>query len=236
MNCNIIRGLAVSALLIVAPLSTANAADAPGSTWTGVYFGGTVGYGWGKSQQYDPLGNATAPYSMQGVVGGPELGFNWQYNRLVLGLEADFSWSGINGGGITTPTWGCGGVIGAPTPACTTAVQWFATQRGRAGYLVTDSLLAYGTGGGAEASVENSIPGCPAPGFCGFITTAKTRTGWTAGGGLEYRFTQWMSLKAEYLHVNIGQYQWTTFLAGTDPGLSYAHFDVVRVGLNYKFW
>lgn len=207
---------------------------APVYNWTGFYIGGTLGYGWGTSRQYDPLGDSTGQYSINGPVGGAEVGYNWQYQKVVLGLEADFSAANINGAGLTTPTWGCTGAIGTPPAGCSTTVDWFATQRGRVGYLVTDSLLAYGTAGIAEARVADAITSicalCTAP-----PTGTVTHSGWTAGGGLEYRFNQNVSAKIEYLHVDIGQYQWFTFLGGTDPGYSYARFDVVRGGLNWHF-
>jgi outer membrane immunogenic protein len=75
MNCNNIRRLAASALLIVAPFSVANAADmalkapppapvAAPYNWTGFYLGGNVGYGWGHSSNnwnFLALGNSGKP-------------------------------------------------------------------------------------------------------------------------------------------------------------------------------
>lgn len=230
--------LALISILLGAPAFAADMAAkalpampmAAAPNWTGLYVGLTAGGGWGNSRQYDPLGNSSSRYRVGGALGGVELGYNWQINQIVLGAEADFSWADISGAGFTTPTWGCGG------QGCQTSVNWLATQRGRIGYLLTSSLMAYGTGGVAEASVGNSLPPCPGPGLGGCADTAHTRTAWTAGAGLEYQFSSHVSAKVEYLFVNFGQFQWTTFLGGTDPGLTYVHdLNIVRAGLNYKF-
>jgi outer membrane immunogenic protein len=218
-------GLVMAAdMRVKAPLLKAPAAL---PSWTGFYIGATGGYGWGDSRQYDQLGDTSAGYNITGAVGGGEAGYNWQMNQIVLGLEVDISAAHIFGGGNSTTNYSC-----LVAGGCETNVSWFATQRARAGFLVSNSLLAYVTGGAAEARVENLIVG----GTCsGCVVTTQTRTGWTAGGGLEYQFAPHVTLKAEYLYVDIAQYQWTTFLGGTDPGLSFARFGVARGGLNYRF-
>src|SRR3984893_12650504 len=66
---------------------------APLFNWSGFYIGGHGGYGWGTGAGGSP----------PGFVGGGQLGFNYQIDRLVLGAEADISVSGIDGtaGGVT---------------------------------------------------------------------------------------------------------------------------------------
>jgi len=110
-----------------------------------------------------------------GVLGGGQLGYNYQYNsKVVIGVETDFQGSGINSaskingisyglqpyqGGSNSP------VAGAVTTAQGTSVvqsglDWLGTVRGRLGYLFTPNLLVYGTGGfaygGAYANISQS--------------------------------------------------------------------------------
>lgn len=57
-------------------------------------------------------------------------------------------------------------------------VEWFGTVRGRAGIaLLNSQFLVYGTGGFAYGRVKQA-------GF--FNEYSDTRTGWTAGGGVEW--------------------------------------------------
>jgi outer membrane immunogenic protein len=103
-------------------------------------------------------------------------------------------------------------------------VTWFGTVRGRLGFLPTDRLLIYGTGGFAFGRIEaNSlltvgsgiigatggfgfncaIPAGTLPNCFGG-NSSRTATGWTAGAGFEYALSQNISLKAEYLYVSLG--------------------------------
>jgi outer membrane immunogenic protein len=114
MKRNIVGGLAVSALLIAAPLSTAGAADMPLKapppaavvwSWTGGYVGGNVGYSWGDWDSNDIGGTAifpaptglgtTASPNVQGWLGGFQAGYNYQVSpQWVVGVEGDFDWTG----------------------------------------------------------------------------------------------------------------------------------------------
>src|ERR1700730_8984987 len=73
----------------VAPVSVYN--------WTGFYLGIEGGGGWGFAQQRDALGFNSGGYNVSGGLVGGTLGYNWQINRLVLGLEADEAWADIRG-------------------------------------------------------------------------------------------------------------------------------------------
>jgi len=124
--------------------------------------------------------------------------------------------------------------------------NWLFTFRGRAGYAF-DRWLVYGTGGLAVANVNfeqsNAYPAFPLSSSDNF-SASTTRTGWTAGAGVEYTFVHNWSLKAEYLYVDLGS------ISGTSSTTGYANVaalaththqtddfraNIVRVGLNYKF-
>lgn len=78
-------------------------------TWTGLY--GGVHIGTADSGRDD------------GLIGGVQIGRNWQSGKIVYGLEGDISFSDDD------------------------RVDWFGTVRGRLGYLLSPGILAYGTAG-----------------------------------------------------------------------------------------
>ncbi len=217
------------------PLKAPPAPVAPVYSWSGFYLGGQVGYGWGTSYQQGADGfGTTGNFNISGVVGGVTAGYNWQFNgNWVVGLETDFSGADINGTVNSSPTYSCITTTGAPSP-CYDKIDWFGTVRGRLGYAWNNVLL-YGTGGWAYGRAEAGITGCPVftVGFCG----SNDVSGWTAGGGLEYGLAPNWSIKVEYLHVDMGRFNFTTSggCAGTGGCVSPAVFDLVRSGVNYRF-
>src|SRR5947209_4434645 len=92
----------------VAPVSVYN--------WTGFYVGIEGGGGWGVARQTDPLGFNTG-YNVSGGLVGGTLGYNWQINRLVLGLEADEAWANIRGSTSII------GVCGGAPPNCSSNLR-----------------------------------------------------------------------------------------------------------------
>src|SRR6516165_1091839 len=95
------------------------------SIWQGLY--GGVHLGWGWSDDAD------------GVVGGGQIGYNWQSQQFVYGIEADISGADI---GISDTFVAPGVVLNASA-----SIDWLATIRGRAGYLIQPRLLLYATAG-----------------------------------------------------------------------------------------
>ena len=258
-----------------APVYRAPVAVAP--SWTGFYVGGNIGGGWGdRSVDYAPNDPASvalfapaasgAPpshsFRTSGVIGGVQLGYNWQFNRNWLaGLETDFNWSGIKGSGSS------GGAIAGLFPFTAPVdehVNWFGTVRARLGYLPADNLLIYLTGGFAYGQVEHTanyvtfgglVFSGAIGGFSAFCTgggatclvgmpTKSTATGWTVGGGLEYAVWQNWTIKGEYLYVSLDSQSVIetaqVFAGGTAPSSITANFgrttfNVARVGVNYRF-
>ena len=179
----------------------------PAYNWTGFYVGINGGGGWGRSEFTGPFATGGSFDTSGGLVGGT-IGYNWQMGQVVFGLEGDGDWSGIKGSAF------CGGTV------CETRNDWLATARGRLGYAF-DRFLPYVTGGAAFGNIKTNIAGVG--------SADDTRTGWTAGGGVEYGLGGPWTIKAEYLHVDLGD-------GGSVLG-STADFrtDIVRAGLNYRF-
>lgn len=147
------------------------------------------------------------------LVGGT-LGYNWQRDSLLWGLEGDYSWSGVRGS--TTCDEGS---------SCGTDMKSFGTLRGRVG-IVADDMLVYFTGGWAVADVQAYDRFDPEEG-------AKVRWGWTVGGGLERKLQGPLSLKAEYLYADFGKADHFTNVGHTPEEIS-LQTHVFRLGLNFK--
>jgi outer membrane immunogenic protein len=136
----------------LAPVPYAKApVAAPASTWAGFYIGAHGGYAWGNHPQTYPLeffmlpaGTPLTGTNSKGWVAGGHFGHNWQYDRMVAGLEADLSAADINGT-TTTGIFAFGG--DTFTVALDEKVKYLGTVRGRLGWLPTDTVLLYGTAG-----------------------------------------------------------------------------------------
>jgi outer membrane immunogenic protein len=227
------------AMLTFAALTTvAAAADLPMkapayappvlSTWTGFYVGLNGGYGWASR---DHLGDATDdPCCVRpnGWFGGAQIGYNYQINAFVLGVEADFQGADIS---KTINDLNFGDTLHAK-------IDWFGTVRGRLGYVVSSPLLVYVTGGFAYGHVNNAVSGPVLTGSPYNID--RVASGYTVGGGVEYKLTPNWSVKGEYQYINLGKNAPTnpagqpydqfpsTFVRDTD-------FHTVRIGFNYLF-
>jgi len=259
-----------------AAIQSASAADlalkapppAPIYSWTGFYLGANVGYSWGKAKSvYDdpnfPNFGASAlnPLSqrLDGVIGGGQLGYNWQANSTwVFGLEADIQGSGERGRASFSDPYSVGVAcdIFCSTVSGTmkVALDWFGTARARAGILVTPTTLLYGTGGLAFGGINASgtitdacFTGGPAactPGSWGFNNTT-IKTGWSAGVGVEGvvpNTTNW-TWKLEYLYIDLGTVSGTGLEAGVGGDFGPLPYtwsarvtdNILRVGANYHF-
>lgn len=217
------------ALATVSMLGAANAADlprpmptkapppyvTPAYNWTGFYVGINGGGGWGGSQWSSAAGTSGI-YDVSGGVVGGTVGYNWQYNQFVFGLESDLDWSSIRGSG---------GGPGCPAGSCETRNDWLGTVRGRIGYAF-NRFMPYVTGGLAVGDIKAE----PA----GLGSTTQTNAGWTVGGGLEVAVTGPWTAKIEYLYADLGKGSCDVSVCGvaTDVDL---HTSLVRAGINYRF-
>src|SRR5215470_2379475 len=204
------------------PAAVAPVAYAPPVyNWSGIYVGGNLGAGFADSSWSDPFTGAHNTFSKSGFIGGGQIGANWQINALVLGIEGDFDWTGLKGSGHDS----AGNTINTDT-------QWTSTVTGRIG-AAFDRLLVYGKGGVAFAHVNEGLNDI----FGGAGSTTQTRTGWTAGVGLEYAFAQNWSARIEYDYLGFGS-ETLNFATTNSPVYnSNASLNVqeVKAGINFKF-
>ena len=189
----------------------------------------------------------TANFDKTGGFGGGQLGYNFQWDRFVLGVETDIQGSNIDGSGsaFASVPFSRFGTISANTYR-ESGLDYFSTVRGRLGYTF-DQVLVYATGGFAYGGVsgvasttlgiESLRAGQVAYNYT--VNPSATRTGYVAGGGVEYALTPLWSVKAEYQYIDLGSGNgYIGYHTDTDRARGYytieQNFNTVRVGLNYK--
>ncbi|QND60803.1 outer membrane protein [Mesorhizobium huakuii] len=225
------KGLLLASALLSLISGQALAADAisaePATVhdWSGVYVGGQIGYGFGRTDATYNLPNTptirgSQDYDTDGFLGGVQFGYNYQVNSAVLGVEADFSGADIKGHSDEIHL-GAGDTYD-------TKVDWFGTLRARAGYAF-DRTLIYGTGGLAFGSIENRYLDGPSNSF----SEKNTKVGWTVGAGLEQAISDHWSAKFEYQYVDLRD-QTIDYAPNSNTTFDNT-FNAVKIGMNYKF-
>ena len=201
----------------------------PPVTWTGCYIGGNIGGAFGDASVNFPGGEVSSNGS--GFAGGGQIGCDYQFSGgWVVGFRNMFDGTSNNRSG-TIATGPLGGTV------VNFNNQWFDTLTGRIGYSFTPAWLLYGQGGGAwaHASTNASLAGVP------LGSTGNTRSGWTAGGGVEWMFAPHWSAFLEGNYMDFGTNNNTVFGVG-GCGVVGCSFNskftetTVLVGVNYRFW
>lgn len=209
--------LAVSAHAYAADLVQQPIASTPYS-WTGVYVGAHAGGGWNNSRWSDPS-NLVAPFNTNGSGGifGGQVGYNYQMNQIVIGIEGDLSASAVKG---------VNHCLIYPSP-CETKQDYLASLRGRLGYAM-DRVLVYGDGGVAFTNYKFTERS-PDQSFSG-----GSRIGWTVGLGAEYAFSDHWTAGVEWNYYDFGS---KTGVPSVFPG-QVTNRDTENVAvarINYKF-
>jgi outer membrane immunogenic protein len=233
-------GLLAFTLTSVASLAAANAADiySPGpggykdapyvASWAGFYAGGHVGGAWSDIGAFDTFLPKDASFHVDGVIGGGQLGYNFQSGHIVYGIEADLGYLDVTGSSAV-PT----GQFGPST--WSTSGGLYGDVTGRLGYSL-DRTLVYAKGGVAFLNLDAKAHVCTDA--CSNTGGSDTRWGWTAGGGVEHLLSPSWSVKVEYQHFDFGD---ETFTLNNFKGvfLGTEKFsvksDAVTAGVNYHF-
>jgi outer membrane immunogenic protein len=224
--------IAVTALLIAAPLGVASAADMavkappapppPAFDWNGFYIGAYAGAAWmDQANTTDPcLSTALAACLATGVgtynrvpptnydmsssfIGGGTIGYNWQPTPYTLiGLENDFGYLHLKGSIVMNPPGVTNGFN--DTVASAKIGDWYDAYTARIG-AVDGHAMFYVKGGGVTTKYTTGVVDTNPIGLTINTTTNKTLSGWAAGGGVEYGIDTHWSVKAEYLVLGIAR-------------------------------
>jgi outer membrane immunogenic protein len=224
-------GSATASDLPVGPPLYRVAPPLPIYSWTGCYIGVNVG-GLRVRKDYTasaiagvPIGAALGSHDASGVLGGVQGGCNYQVAGFVFGVEADFDLANAEG---SHPDQS---LVGLTDRSRTRSLG---SVTGRLGYAF-DRLLGYVKAGGAGERDEYDayLTGTTLT----VATASETRSGWTAGAGLEFGITYNLWGFVEYDYYGFG----THSIAFAYCRLPPASIDireskqVVKAGLNWRF-
>ncbi|MGB3536839.1 MAG: outer membrane protein [Mesorhizobium sp.] len=160
------------------PPAPAPIAELPVASWAGPYAGINLGYGFGGHTKLRDVGTNI---KTDGFVGGAFVGYNWQSDNFVYGVEGDIGYDGSKGSSDDfTSKSGLDGSL-----------------RARLGYAVTPEILLYGTAGGAahKLKVTDDLTG---------DSQSKGMFGWTAGVGTDIKLTDNVFGRVEYRYTDYG--------------------------------
>jgi outer membrane immunogenic protein len=260
-NC----GFASVVLIVFLTCSPAMSAGVGSGTynWTGFYAGLNVGGAINDSKYtLSPTGNFLTPdfsadnplrtdsgdFNSGAFTGGGQIGYNYQYGCFVFGVETDFNYNGVDESqyvnrALPVPPFFGGQFVHTVTQN----FDYFGTFRGRLGYTPVDRFMIYGTGGLAYGDVSSHTDALFTAGGDRYAgSSSGMQAGWAAGAGGEYALTRCLSVKVEYLFIDLGSKTYTygnqtPNLPFSTVGYTYStQLDtaehVIRLGLNYKFF
>ncbi len=214
--------------------------------WSGVYAGGTMGYGWGQTGASDvdaQLASASDPtarafleqliksgsdQSIDGLVGGVFAGINWQHDGIVLGLEAGFD---IDDVGASTS-------FDVPINSrvdLSVARDWTAMLGGRIGSTV-DRALVFAEGGLAISRATAGFDLTNGAGDTDSYEDSQTQYGYYVGAGADIAVSDHVFVGVKYTFVDLQETTYT-FSDGADSvastGDSHLHLGKVRLGFRF---
>jgi outer membrane immunogenic protein len=214
---------------------------APPFSWTGIYIGGNAGAAWNRGTVSDAAGNSfTLPSNNAVFAGGGQVGGNWQWGAIVLGVEGQFDWlanqnNASAGLSVLNTVTGTNDTINVVSKD-----RWLTTLTGRIGFAA-DHWLFYAKGGGAWVGNQSfTVNDTTTPGASFTTSNGGWNTGWTVGGGIEWAFAGPWSAKIEYDYIQLSSNSFT--VPATSPFLPNDVFttgsrniQTALFGINYRF-
>lgn len=276
------------ALSIVFLLGISRSADAQSGAadWSGLYIGGSSG-AWLSERSVSVLTTASSDNGLPaleshgipsaqsatgtfkagndvGFIWGGQIGWNWQSQNWVFGVEADLhrmvgkkDGEGF-GSGVVGPFSSVAGTIDRTTFAISNELDYLGTVRGRIGWLWTPEVLVFATGGLAYGKASSSVsyvttnPAYPtaflSPTWSSAGSFSDTRFGWTIGGGAEWKLNRNWTASASYLFYDLGDARYALPVTGSvvlpagsrwfsqtsDVSTQFSG-SIIRFGVNYLF-
>jgi outer membrane immunogenic protein len=205
-------------------------------SWSGFYVGGNIGGAWSQRNVTDNLFGLNFNRTSDGVlIGGGQVGFNYQFGNFVLGAEGDFDWAGHNsstGVGVVVP-----GIVGPIR--VDSHDTWITTLAARFG-VAADHWLFYGKAGAGWVGHNNFTITNATTGISITNGNDHTNSGFLVGAGIEYAFTNNWTVKAEYDYLGLSSRTFivpvgSPFLVGDTFTNRSRNLQMLKVGFNYLF-
>lgn len=191
---------ASAADLAARPYTKAPAPIVPSYNWTGFYIGGAIG-GAGMNNRFDfadeghyniAPGDSLSLSDGGSFAGGGQIGYNWQFApNWVFGLEGSVIAAKLRADAISP--------FFPESDTFHTRADWIATITPRLGYT-TGQWMYYVKGGVAFSEIKTVVQD-----DSDYNPRKSTRTGWTAGGGIEYMLTPNWIIGAEGNYYDFGR-------------------------------
>jgi len=222
----------------------------PPFSWTGFYIGGNLGVAWTDGDLCcDDFGNNISLSQHAVFTGGGQVGANYQWNWLVLGIEADFDWLANNNNSSRALSFG------GDAFQLSANDRWITTLTGRVGYAfnwggaygwgpsgVGGPWLIYGKGGWGWAGVNKITLTDVTTGGSIDFSNSNSNNGPVGGVGIEWAFAPNWTAKVEYQELFLNNKDFTVpvgFDGGIIDGRGFSTFNrtvqTVTVGINYLF-
>jgi len=204
---------------VKAPAYAPAYAPAPIFNWSGWYAGIQGGYGWGELTSANDV---TIDHEPAGGLFGGQIGYNWQANNWVFGIETDLAWANIRGDDTTT--------FGPFNINASSKLNYMGTVRGRVG-MAFDQVLVFVAGGFAYGQIDGHIE------VVGVVSGSDSVNlkGWTVGAGVDYAFSPNWIARAEYLYVDFNKANTSINLGFPFTDTFDKNLNVVRGSLSYRF-
>ncbi len=195
-------------------------------SWTGFYIGGNVGGAFSNGTITDNLTGTGSSVNHSKVLGGGQIGVNYQTSWLVWGAEAEFDWTSLN---VTSSKFVS--PVNGNTLQASANTQWITTLAARLG-VAADRWLFYGKGGGAWVKNNATVTDWTTNTS---VSASSINGGWLAGGGVEFAFTPDWTARIEYDYL--GLKSWTAsspFLGGDAFNVNH-NMQILTGGVTCKF-
>src|SRR6516165_7204156 len=208
---------------------------APVFSWTGFFIGGNLGVAWTQGNVSDSFGNSFSNSQKAVFAGGGQVGANYQFNWLVVGVEADFDWLANNSNSTNSVS-----VPGGDSFQLSANNRWMTTVAGRVG-VAANNWLFYAKGGGGWVGVNNPTLTDVTTGNSLSVSNSNSNSGWLAGAGIEWGFAPNWTARLEYDFLGLNNQTFTvpanTTFGSPASSITITNRDVqtLTVGVNYLF-